>query len=112
MVPQVHSETILVLGINYESLDHTGLSSFTLNTKKMMKEGTTSYPDFEGHSVFFLSNQFKISNDGKTIVTITRDDDAQYNSSNILIEFKTAGHAIKMLDEDMSLASNFQFGTE
>ena len=45
--------------------------------------------------------------DGKTIVTIARDDDAQYNSSNILLEFKTAGKAIKMLDEDMSLRFKF-----
>ena len=100
MVPQYQSGKILILATDL-SYHPKRLKSFILNLKKLTLEETTSYPDFEGHEVTFPNNQFKISDDGQTIVTIAGDLNRHCRSSEWLIEFKIASNEVKKLEEIM-----------
>ena len=90
MVPQIHSETILILGKLFDFPNRPCLNSFTLDPKKMAKEEATSYPDYSDHVVSFISNQYKISNHGRRFVTVAQDNKSLHDSSIILIEFDIA----------------------
>ena len=46
MIPQNHTENILILGTSYETFGNESLNSFMIDPKKMTEEEKSSYPSF------------------------------------------------------------------
>ena len=87
MIPQNHAEKILILGTSDDAYANLSLNKFVFDPKMMTEEQKSSLPEFKCHDVYFRSNQFNVSKDGKKITSIAQDYDEYYNLSNIFISF-------------------------